>query len=92
MSESQRIGTKRMSDKERLDQALKLWRADLDKMVAENNELLEAVQWAYRKHHLGDDTIGWSELSEKLLDALCNAMGADGYLAWSKPYGRSQED
>ena len=36
----QRIGTKRMSDKERLDQALKLWRADLDKQIAANNELL----------------------------------------------------
>ena len=51
-------------------------------------ELLEAVKLAYRKHHLGDDSIGWDELSEKLLDALCNTMGADGYLEWVKPYQR----
>lgn len=59
-------------------------------LIACAPELLEAVKLAYRKHHLGDDTIGWDELSDKLLDALCNAMGADGYLEWVKPYG-SQE-
>lgn len=45
-------------------------------------ELLEAVKLAYRKHHLGDDTIGWDELSEALHNALCNAMGDNAYLAW----------
>lgn len=52
--------------------------------VLDANELLEAVKMAYRKHHLGDDTIGWDELSEKLLDTLCNAMGASGFLEWMK--------
>lgn len=45
-------------------------------------ELLEAVKLAYRKHHLGDDSIGWDELSEALHNALCNAMGDKAYLAW----------
>lgn len=51
-----------------------------------NDELLEAVKLAYRKHHLGDDTIGWNELSDTLLNALCNAMGDEAYLEWVKPY------
>lgn len=37
--------------------------------------LLYAVQAAYRKHHLGDESIGWDELSNILLDAPCNEMG-----------------
>jgi len=44
--------------------------------------LLEACQCAYRKHALNDDNIGWEELSDKLLDALCNAMGNHGYDNW----------
>ena len=44
--------------------------------------LLDAVKLAYRKHHLGDESIGWDELSECLLDALCNEMGDDGYQEW----------
>ena len=45
-------------------------------------DLLTACKMAYRKHHLNDESIGWEELSEALLDALCNAMGDDGYQAW----------
>lgn len=45
-------------------------------------QLLEATKLAYRKHHLGDDKIGWDELSEALLDALCEAMGDKAFQAW----------
>lgn len=45
-------------------------------------ECLEALKLAYRKHHLGDDSIGWDELADCMLDALCNAMGDDGYQQW----------
>lgn len=55
-------------------------------------ELLEAVKLAYRKHHLDDPDIGWDELSDKLGDALNNAMGADGYLAWMAAMGRGLGD
>lgn len=51
-------------------------------------ELLEAVKLAYRKHHLGDDTIGWDELSETLHNAICNAMGDRGYLEWMESLGQ----
>lgn len=46
--------------------------------------LLTAVKAAYRKHCLDDDSIGWDELSEILLDSLCEVMGDDGYQSWVK--------
>lgn len=49
-----------------------------------DSPLLAAVKLAYRKHHLGDDSIGWDELSEALLNALCNSMGDEGFQAWLK--------
>lgn len=58
-------------------------------LIAEAPDMLLALQMAYRKHHLGDDSIGWDELSEKLLDTLCNVMGAAEFVAWLeevKPY------
>ena len=45
-------------------------------------DLLTACQMAYKKHHLGDESIGWDELSSALLDALCNEMGDEGYQNW----------
>lgn len=65
--------------------------AEVDRLFAELDEardhektLLKAVQVAYRKHHLNDDSIGWEELSTVLLVALCSAMGDDNYQAWMK--------
>lgn len=45
----------------------------------EKGELLEAVKLAYRKHHLGDDSIGWDELSQSLMNPLCNVLGDEGF-------------
>jgi hypothetical protein len=45
-------------------------------------ELLNAVQWTYRKHHMGDDSIGWNELSDLLNDTLFNVMGANELEKW----------
>ena len=56
-----------------------------DRLLAaniENERLLDAVKFAYRKHHLGDDFFGWEELSEILLTALCESMGDEGYQKW----------
>ena len=33
-------------------------------------------------HHLNDDSIGWDELSDIMLDALCNEMGDVGFQEW----------
>lgn len=45
-------------------------------------EMLDVLKLAYRKHHLEDDSIGWEELSDKLSDALSNAMGPTGFVEW----------
>ena len=45
---------------------------------------LDALQSAYRKHVQADDSIGWDELGDKLLDALCNLMGNDEFIKWNE--------
>ena len=51
--------------------------------VAEN-----AVKAAYRKHHLGDESIGWDELATTLQCALCEIMGDSGYQQWLAKEGQ----
>jgi hypothetical protein len=51
-------------------------------LTKREQELLEAVKLAYRKHHIGDDRIGWDELSEVLLCAICNTIGDEEYNKW----------
>ena len=41
-------------------------------------DLLTACKLAYRKHHLDDESVGWEELGNALLDALCNECGNCG--------------
>ena len=53
-----------------------------------NDKLLDAVQKAYRKHHLWDNSIGWSEVSSILRHALCEAMTDDGFQKWLKSLKR----
>jgi len=62
--------------------------AEKDQQVSElekqTDYLLSIVKLAYRKHHLNDDSIGWNEFDDNLLEALCNTMGEDGYDKWIK--------
>ncbi len=57
-----------------------------------DKQLLAAVQAAYRKHCLGDDYIGWDELSNILLNALCNAMTDEGYQKWINSFNCTNQD
>ena len=50
--------------------------------------LLNTVKLAYRKHHLGDDTIGWDYLSDTMKDTLCEVMGDERYTKWLKKVTR----
>ena len=50
--------------------------------IKEREKLLDAVKLAYRKHHMGDNSIGWDELSTTLHDALCYSLGDGGFCAW----------
>lgn len=52
------------------------------RQASHGDQLLAAVQLAYRKHALMDDRVGWEELEQTLLDTLCNAMGSDGFQDW----------
>lgn len=49
----------------------------------ERAEMLEALKLAYRKHSMGDESVGWEELSERLLDTLCNVVGPQEYIKWA---------
>ena len=49
-------------------------------------DLLTACKLAYRKYHLNDNSIGWHELGECLLDALCNEMGDESFQKWLAAY------
>jgi transcriptional regulator with XRE-family HTH domain len=50
--------------------------------------MLHATQLAYRKHAMGDANIGWEELGDRLLDALCYVMGEQEFLQWRKEIER----
>jgi len=41
-----------------------------------------ALQLAYRKHHLLDDSVGSTELSDALLDAICALIGDTEFQSW----------
>ncbi len=48
----------------------------------EPKAMLEALKLCYRKHHLGDESIGWNELSTIMYDTLCREMGDEGFVNW----------
>ena len=54
--------------------------------------LLDACKLAYRKHVLNDESIGWDELGNCLLDAICNEIGDDGYRQWLQQVNSADKD
>lgn len=51
-------------------------------LIAAAPRLLNAVMLAYRKHHLGDESIGWEELASELRMTLDEALGVPAVLEW----------
>lgn len=47
-------------------------------------QIVAAIMYAYAKHVLDKEDVGWDELGDILLNALCEAIGDDGYGRWSK--------
>lgn len=45
-------------------------------------QVMRALTMAYRKHRLGDDSIGWEELEVLMSCALQEAMGDEGFCNW----------
>lgn len=52
--------------------------------AADLNAALNALKIVYRKHHKGDESIGWQEMDEHVFGALLKILGTDGYLKWVK--------
>lgn len=44
--------------------------------------LLTACQMAYRKHGLGDDSLGYDEVNQALCNAICNEIGDEEFIQW----------
>ena len=57
---------------------------DYHELNRRGERLLHAVLCAYAKHHLDSPNIGWEQLSDILLDAICETIGDDEFCAWSK--------
>lgn len=55
----------------------------VSKLEADMEGMLKTLQYAYRKHCMGDESIGWNELDGMLLDTLCNAMGSEKQIEWA---------
>ena len=51
-------------------------------LIANAPDMLDALQMAYRKHHLDDPSIGWDELSDRLGDVLSNVMSPETFVQW----------
>lgn len=49
-----------------------------------SGELMDVLKLVYRKHVCSDDTIGWDELTDKVCDALSNAMGSKEFADWQQ--------
>lgn len=57
---------------------------DYHELNAKKQRLLHAVLCAYAKHHLGRDEIGWEQLSDILLNAICEEIGDKEYVKWNE--------
>jgi hypothetical protein len=60
-------------------------------VVTPKDRVLRAIEMAYRKHSLADESIGWDELGDILCDELCNAYGADVYSNWVKQFDEGEK-
>ena len=62
---------RQMADDGRLQKAIEKI-AELEKQL---EAAIKSLKRTYRKHWLSDDSIGWDELGDELMDVLCNLIG-----------------
>lgn len=55
-------------------------RAESERARRDADDLLRVVKRMYRKHGCGDDSIGWEELTDEMMNVLCNVMGDDEFV------------
>ena len=56
----------------------------IQKLQFQKYTLLGLLQRVYRKHHMGDESIGWEELSNEILDVLGTVMGDEECVNWQE--------
>lgn len=49
-----------------------------------DEQMAVALKLAYRKHHMGDQRVSWTELSDAMCDALAEYMGDDAFVEWAE--------
>ena len=49
---------------------------------------LNVLLLCHRKHCLGDDCIGWEQLTDQLNDAVCQLLGEKEYFKFNVKYGK----
>jgi len=54
----------------------------LNRHAERNDRLLHAVLCSYAKHHFDRDEIGWEQLDDILMNAICNEIGDDAFCSW----------
>jgi hypothetical protein len=68
------------------------YRASAELLARKNRRLIEAIKLAYRKHHLGDDSVGSTELTDELGAILADHMGDRAFQAWLKEVSPWRQD
>lgn len=63
---------------------------DMFKLSNKARHLL-AIELAYRKHQLDDESIGWQELGNILCDELCHAYGGDVFADWVMQFDNGEK-
>lgn len=74
--------------KEKLDELQQIPPVQEQPVVSLPDTIEKALIAAYKKHVLGDEDIGWDELSDMLCDALCELKGDKWYQDWVKSRGQ----
>ena len=44
--------------------------------------LIHCIQLSYRKHWMGDESIGWSELGDTMANTMADVMGDEAFCKW----------
>ena len=66
----------------RLTKQISKLQAEVKRLKEDNERYLKMMKLFYRKHHIGDESVGWEELGDMLCNTLCNILGDDGFQKW----------
>lgn len=55
-------------------------------------QTVDALKLAYRKLHMGDESVGSDEVADAMCNALCEEIGDDGFDRWLRGLESEAED